>query len=281
MNTKKDTPMKRLSTHFQVMEQELRQYGAVKKCLNKAAPRSDLEYSENDKKGVFSDFIIIFNFGKYKPSISFVFNYLDESLGNTFNAQIKNGEGNDTIISSIPFEYEEFRGKLNSFNKYLTTPKKAPPKSSKKTELDYLFEVFNSTFMSDEMGIEFQETIESYKDRVNVKTKELKFSTAERKLNKAIDAYDLAVANAEKECSKIPEIEQIKALEESLRIARKKLEMKEEKIREKHEILKLKVEVNRAESSIKQKNKELEDFKTHALSSLPVVAKAIFGKKQK
>jgi hypothetical protein len=49
----------------------------------------------------------------------------------------------------------------------------------------------------------------------------LKFSTAERKLNKAIDAYDLAVANAEKECSKIPEIEQIKALEESLRIARK------------------------------------------------------------
>jgi hypothetical protein len=54
--------------------------------------------------------------------------------------------------------------------------------------------------------------------------------------------------------------------------------MKEEKIREKHEILKLKVEVNRAESSIKQKNKELEDFKTHALSSLPVVAKAIFGK---
>lgn len=50
MNAKKDTPMKRLSTHFQVMEQELRRYGAVKKCLNKAAPRSNLEYSENDKK---------------------------------------------------------------------------------------------------------------------------------------------------------------------------------------------------------------------------------------
>jgi hypothetical protein len=277
MNIKSTTPMKRLTTHFKSMEHSLSAYGGRKTVLNKREAGGST-YNGDDRKAIESDFIVIFNFGQNKPSMSFVFEYLNPNLPNTFYAQIKAGEYNQTITTSAPMEFEAFRVALNKFNKFLSTPRKhekASKKTVEKTHLEYLFEGFSALFFTETLKDSSKEHVDAYNTQVAEKLKELNIPSAEKKLTKAQSLHQTAVEEAKAQYQKIPEIEQIKKLEESLRIAKKKAQLKLEKIEQDLKVEEKRLEERKANSDLHGKKTDLQIFKSKLVSSLPPMVRAL------
>lgn len=276
MNSKATTPMKRLTTHFKSMEYSLNAYGGRKTVLNKR--ESSVDYHGQDRKAIESDFIVIFTFGLNMPSISFVFEYQNPDAPETFFAQIKSGAGNETITTSAPMNFEEFRLNLNKFNKFLSTPRKhekASKKKVEKTHLEYLLEGFSTLFFTETLQDSSKEHIDSYNTQVAEKLKELNIPSAEKKLVKAQSVYQIAVDEAKVEYQKIPEIEQIKKLEESLRIAKAKAQLKLEKIERDLEVEQKRLNERKANTELHGKKTDLQIFKSTLISSLPTMVRAL------
>lgn len=276
MTIKNTTPMKRLTSHFKSMEGSLKQYDGKKTVLNKR--ESSVDYHGLDRKAIESDFIVIFTFGRNMPSISFVFEYLNPNAPETFFAQIKSGVGNETITTSAPMNFEEFRLNLNKFNKFLDTPRKrerSTKKNPAKSDMEYLLDNIKPIFFTETLQDSSKEHIDSYNTQVAEKLKELNIPSAEKKLVKAQSVYQAAVEEAKVEYQKIPEIDQIKKLEESLRIAKAKAQLKREKIEKDLDVEQKRLDERKANTELHGKKVDLQLFKSSLISSLPTMVRAL------
>lgn len=275
MNSKPSTPMKRLTSHFKIMADALHiKYRATKRTLNKAEPKPESPHGDAATKGVESDFIVFFEFGSGKSSISFVFEYLNKNNPEKFFAQIKTGEFNESISTSVAMDFEEFRLKLNAFNKLLTAEESK--KDFKKVENGTLvFEQFKSIFLTETYQDSSKESLEIYNTEVNQKSKELKITSVEKKAKQAKSSYEIAVFDARTEYEQIPELEEIAKLENKLRALKEKAAEKYEEIQEAHAVEKYRILDQQATRTLQSKQRELKDFRDDLVASFPPMIRAL------
>lgn len=230
------TPMKRLSDNISRLESNLG--GSWKRLmLNKAAPKATAlcvgrTTGESMTKGVESDCIYIYSFRDKKfPSFSFVFQYQEKDQPETFFAQIKYTNDNDSIVTSVEMNYEDFRKNLNLFINNVDTSDK---------KLNAVIDIFEKQFLSATLQKEIEESFEVFQ----AASKNIDAETDVSNLNKIYESnlsvHKSAVESSRIEKSTIKEHAEILELTKRLEFLKRKVKLQEDSADRKFDVQKKK-----------------------------------------
>lgn len=230
------TPMKRLSDNISRLESNLG--GSWKRLmLNKAAPKATAlcvgrTTGESMTKGVESDCIYIYSFRDKKfPSFSFVFQYQEKDQPETFFAQIKYTNDNDSIVTSVEMNYEDFRKNLNLFINNVDTSDK---------KLNAVIDIFEKQFLSATLQKEIEESFEAFQ----AASKNIDAETDVSNLNKIYESnlsvHKSAVESSRIEKSTIKEHAEILELTKRLEFLKRKVKLQEDSADRKFDVQKKK-----------------------------------------
>lgn len=228
--------MKRLSDNISRLESNLG--GSWKRLmLNKAAPKATAlcvgrTTGESMTKGVESDCIYIYSFRDKKfPSFSFVFQYQEEDQPETFFAQVKYTNDNDSIVTSVEMNYEDFRKNLNLFINNVDTSDK---------KLNSVIDIFEKQFLSVTLQKEIEESFEAFQASSKNIDAETDVSNLNNIYESNVSVHKSAVESSRIEKSTIKEHAEILELTKRLEFLKRKVKLQEDSADRKFDVQKKK-----------------------------------------
>lgn len=238
----KMTPMSRLSSQFKEFKKNTKDI-FEHLVLNRASSHyNPLDYSRS--KGVESDFTLIFKDKTSDISFAFVFNYLTQEEP-IISANLKKGKQNKDIEGSIDFNFEQFRSRLNSINKWLQQCKDEKIFFGPVEVINKFSEVFLDQKADIAQDIKkLQEHMNSFIDE---KRAELQIDDLAKTMQNTKNDFLTAKNHHDLEILQSPEYVAVQKLQAQLKIANEALEIKKKSTAKKYNMDKLKDEANKAQ----------------------------------
>lgn len=272
LDMKEMTPMKKLQGNFKIFR-DLTENMFKEVTLNKSSPKSyRYGWDRKETKGVDNDFTMLFGLknGVQYPSFAFVFDYLESSRPQTIVAQMKNDENNNTIVSSIPMTVEEFRAKINQFNKEIANDF---GKCQLKDVIKFA-EKFGQVFLNDTLDLnkQIESASKEVKEFIKLKEKEFDIDGLNKSVKESGKELDEALAQYTKELKKSPITKEIEELEKRMNELKGMLETKKVELTNKHNIKELTQKHDKAKKELKTNeeklNQEFEEKKNQYMGSV-------------
>ena len=275
--TKDMTPMKRYSTNMQELRRQLKPF-FNELTLNKSEPKYHYARGEsNYSAGVENDFILIFSEKTKNVSFALSFTYIGlDVTQQTVQASVKNGKSNDDIVSSESMTLDEFKNKLNSFNKWLDENN---AKHSKATRPPLsIIDQFADTFIDKKLDIkkEVEKKEKEIADFIKEKAKDLNVPHLTEKSLKANHSFDNANTLIKNQIESSSEFKELQAIEKRAKELRKIIDKNQSQLEKSMDIEGLLDKKQDADRNLRQAKYSLESSVENELKKTNrVIAKKV------
>lgn len=265
------TPMTRLNNGLTKLKNSLipvfKEY-----TLNKSSPKSYYEGGWDSKrtKGVETDFISIMQSSKGNiADVSFAFSFTFLNLPekeHTVQVSVKRDETNESIITSPHMSVDEFKEKLNEFNREF---KNCEITSTNPQHQIVKFVIKTFGVVEPELSLSAKEGKKKFFDFVEEKTNELNIAPLREEVEKAEKKLSKAYKAVEKDIKETGLREKIAQLEEQLKQSYKELENKKEEFSKTHQVTELRYHEKEAKQNLNKMESKLLREIENALKKIP------------
>lgn len=275
--TKDMTPMKRYSINMQELRSHLKPFFS-ELTLNKSKPKNYYAGGvSSDNAGVESDFILIFSDKTKNVSFALSFTYIDLDVSQqTVQASVKSSKSNDDIESSESMTLDEFKVKINSFNKWLVENNVKHSKTTR-PPLD-IIDKFADVFMDKKLDVkkEVEKKEKEIADFIIEKSKDLNVAHLTEKSMKANHSFDNVNTLIKTQIESSPEFKELQTIEKRAKELRKIIDKSETKLQKDMDVEGLLYKKQDAATILRQARYSLESCVQDELKkSSKVIAKKV------